>query len=179
MFYEVKKVPRYSDMLIYLRKRKGLSQQELATELKMSRSAISMYETGKREPDLETFEIFADFYNVDMNTLTGSQNTMSFPANITPMPATISRSRLGTIACGEPILADQNKVSAPSDLSEEAVEIGRAYDRATPKDRSTVRAALADQLQAPMKVAAKGGVTLNACDVDSITFQGGEGELPR
>lgn len=38
----------------------------------MTRSAIGMYETGKREPDLETLEAFADYYNVDMNTLTGS-----------------------------------------------------------------------------------------------------------
>lgn len=60
-----------SDMLIYLRKRKGLSQQELANILQISRSSIGMYETGKREPDLETLELFADFYNVDMNTLTG------------------------------------------------------------------------------------------------------------
>lgn len=59
------------DMLIYLRKREGLSQQELADKLEMTRSAISMYETGKREPDLETLETFADFYNVDMDTLTG------------------------------------------------------------------------------------------------------------
>ena len=42
-----------SDMLTYLRKRKGLSQQELANTLKISRSAIGMYETGKREPDLK------------------------------------------------------------------------------------------------------------------------------
>lgn len=34
-----------------------------------------MYETGKREPDLETLEVFADFYNVDMNTLTGRTPT--------------------------------------------------------------------------------------------------------
>lgn len=68
---------------------------------------------------------------------------------------------------------------APFDLSEEAVEIGRAYDQATSKDQGTVRAALADQLQAPLKVAAQSGVTLDACDVDNITFPGGEGELPR
>ncbi len=60
-----------SDMLVYLRKRSTLSQQELADKLGMTRSAIGMYETGKREPDLETLEVFADFYNVDMNTLTG------------------------------------------------------------------------------------------------------------
>lgn len=64
-------MPHYSDMLIYLRKRSRLTQQELADRTGLSRSAIGMYETGRREPDLETLEIFADFYNVDMNTLTG------------------------------------------------------------------------------------------------------------
>jgi transcriptional regulator with XRE-family HTH domain len=62
----------YSDMLVYLRKRANLSQAELASRTGLTRSAISMYETGKRQPDLETFEILADFYNVDMNTLTGT-----------------------------------------------------------------------------------------------------------
>lgn len=61
-----------SDMLTFLRKRAGLSQQDLADKLEISRSAIGMYETGRREPDLETLEAFADFYNVDMNTLTGN-----------------------------------------------------------------------------------------------------------
>ena len=67
-----------SDMLVYLRKRKGLSQQELAEKTGLTRSAIGMYETGKRNPDLETLEMFADFYNVDMNTLTGG--TKAFKA---------------------------------------------------------------------------------------------------
>ena len=62
---------KLSDMLVYLRRREGLSQGELANRLGISRSSIGMYETGKREPELETLEVFADFYNVDMNTLTG------------------------------------------------------------------------------------------------------------
>lgn len=61
----------FNDVLVYLRKRTGLSQVELAQKTGLSRSAISMYETGKREPDLETFEIFADYFNVDMNTIMG------------------------------------------------------------------------------------------------------------
>ena len=65
-------MPQLTDMLIYLRKRAGLTQQELAEKTGLTRSTIGMYETGKREPDLETLEVFADFYNVDMNTLTGS-----------------------------------------------------------------------------------------------------------
>lgn len=61
----------FSDMLIYLRKRMGLSQQELADKIGLTRSTIGMYETAKREPDFETTEILADFFNVNMDTLLG------------------------------------------------------------------------------------------------------------
>ena len=68
---------KLSDMLIYLRKRDNVTQEELSRAIGISRSAIGMYESGKREPNLETLEIFADFYNVDMNTLTGKNTETS------------------------------------------------------------------------------------------------------
>ncbi|WP_101698537.1 helix-turn-helix domain-containing protein [Clostridium minihomine] len=61
----------FSNTLKQLRKNKGLTQAELAQELGMSKSSISMYEIGAREPDFETLEAFADYFNVDMNYLTG------------------------------------------------------------------------------------------------------------
>ena len=61
----------FASMLQYLRKREGLSQRELAARLKMSASAICMYETGKRHPSFEDEEAIADFFNVDLNTLRG------------------------------------------------------------------------------------------------------------
>ena len=61
----------FADMLVYLRKRDGLSQQALADRTKLTRSAVSMYETGQREPDFETLEVLADFFNVNMDTLLG------------------------------------------------------------------------------------------------------------
>ena len=61
----------FSDILVLLRKQDGLTQEEVAQRLGMSRSALSMYETGKREPDFETMEMLADFYNVNMDTLYG------------------------------------------------------------------------------------------------------------
>lgn len=61
----------FKDMLKYLRKRENLSQAELALKLGLAKSTISMYEVGKREPDIETLECIADFFNVDMNFLLG------------------------------------------------------------------------------------------------------------
>lgn len=94
---------KFSDVLTYLRKRSNMSQQQLADATRLTRSAVSMYETGKREPDFETLEVFADFFNVSMDTLTGrSENERTPPLSFTMVP------RIGEIACGEPILAEQN-----------------------------------------------------------------------
>lgn len=54
-----------------LRLEEHLTQAELASIIGISKSTISMYENGNREPDFETLESFADYFNVDMNYLTG------------------------------------------------------------------------------------------------------------
>lgn len=59
----------FKDMLKRLREERGLSQDELARLTQLSKSTISMYENGNREPKFETLEVIADFFNVDMNTL--------------------------------------------------------------------------------------------------------------
>lgn len=64
-------MPDFKDMLKYFRMRDGLSQSELAAKLGIAASTISMYEVGKREPDFETEEMIADFFNTDLNTLRG------------------------------------------------------------------------------------------------------------
>lgn len=54
-----------------LRSASGLTQAEMAERLGISRSTIGMYETGAREPDFETLEKIADFFNVDTDFLLG------------------------------------------------------------------------------------------------------------
>lgn len=54
-----------------LRISSGLTQVEMADRLGISRSTIGMYETGAREPDFETLEAIADFFNVDTDYLLG------------------------------------------------------------------------------------------------------------
>lgn len=57
-----------------LRASQNLTQDELAKKLELSKSSISMYENGNREPDFETLELIADYFNVDMNYLLGNTN---------------------------------------------------------------------------------------------------------
>lgn len=64
----------FNERLRELRQNKGLSQSQLAEALNISKSAISMYELGRREPDLETLEGIADFFNVDINYLLGKED---------------------------------------------------------------------------------------------------------
>lgn len=68
-------------MLKYLRNRSNLSQSELADKLGVAKSTISMYEVGKREPDFETLELIADFFNVDMNFLLGKSDSENIQLN--------------------------------------------------------------------------------------------------
>lgn len=74
----------FSERFKELRKEKGMSQRELATALHMSNSAVAMYETGKRQPDLEALEQIADFFNVDMDYLLGRKNTTHRIVEIDP-----------------------------------------------------------------------------------------------
>lgn len=72
----------FNETLKKLRIEKKLTQEELAQATGLSRSAIGMYESGSREPNFETLEILADFFNVDMNTLLDrSQSSQGYYLN--------------------------------------------------------------------------------------------------
>lgn len=69
---------KFSDTLVYLRKRDGLSQQELADKMSVSRSLIGMYEAGQRMPSFEMLEALADIFNVNMDFLIGHSDSGDF-----------------------------------------------------------------------------------------------------
>lgn len=96
----------FKDELKKLRQKYGLTQEELAQKMGLSKSTISMYENGNRVPSLEQLEAFADFFHADLNILTGKEAVL--PENILPLPTMRTLPLLGTIACGAPILAQQN-----------------------------------------------------------------------
>lgn len=61
----------FQNIFKQLRLSSGLTQVEMAEKIGISRSTIGMYETGAREPDFETLEKIADFFNVDIDYLLG------------------------------------------------------------------------------------------------------------
>lgn len=64
----------FGQNLAKLRKEKNLSQYKLAELMNFSRGQIANYEQGSREPDFETLERFADFFEVSIDYLLGRSN---------------------------------------------------------------------------------------------------------
>lgn len=60
-----------------LRKEKGLSQYKAAEKLGFSRGKLANYEQGTREPDYETLQKLADFYDCSTDYLLGRSELTS------------------------------------------------------------------------------------------------------
>lgn len=58
-----------AENLKYLRKKKKLSQQELADFFKIPRTTLGDYERGKTEPNIETLIRLSDFYKINLDQL--------------------------------------------------------------------------------------------------------------
>lgn len=59
------------------RVRTGKSQLEVAASIGISNAALSNYETGYREPDLETLKHLAIYYGVSLDDLAEAECTIS------------------------------------------------------------------------------------------------------
>ena len=63
-----------------LRNNKGLTQEQLAKVFNMSRSTYAQHEVDRRNPDYETLNLFADFFNVTTDFLLGRTDDPAPPA---------------------------------------------------------------------------------------------------
>lgn len=54
-----------------LREKEKLSREALAEKIGITYWSLSKYETGKREPDIDTLQKIADFFMVTLDYLTG------------------------------------------------------------------------------------------------------------
>ena len=57
------------------RKAQGLSQAQLGAELGLSASSIAMWETDKRDPDIQTLLELSNFLGVDFNCFLNANDT--------------------------------------------------------------------------------------------------------
>ena len=60
------------DMILQLRTKRGLSQEELAEKVFVTRQAVSRWENGDTTPNTETLKLLSKLFDVSINTLLGS-----------------------------------------------------------------------------------------------------------
>lgn len=89
------------EIILDLRTRNGLSQDELAEKIFVTRQAISRWENGETIPGIETLKLLSKLFDVSINTLLGSPR------------------KLICQCCGMPL--------EDSVISKEKDEIGRAH----------------------------------------------------
>ena len=87
------------ETLKIIRKRKGIKQKEVADYLGITGSAYNHYESGRNQPDIQTLNKLADYFNVTVDMLLGrseiqeiidnytqSENDSNFENNIVIIP---------------------------------------------------------------------------------------------
>lgn len=62
------------DVILQLRKQRGLSQDELAEKVFVTRQAVSRWETGETIPNTETLKLLSNLFGVSINRLLGGNN---------------------------------------------------------------------------------------------------------
>ena len=88
-----------------LRKKRGYSQDELAELASLNRVTVAKYELGRVEPGAQALMRIAEALDVSADRLLGIEDRKTSPyIQIVEKSVPI----LGSIACGQPIFADEN-----------------------------------------------------------------------
>lgn len=67
-------MPKISENIVFFRKKNGVSQAELAEKLYVTPQAVSRWERGETEPDLETIQRIADIFQVGVEELVSGES---------------------------------------------------------------------------------------------------------
>lgn len=100
----------FSKQLIKLRQSRGLTQEQLASGLEITRDAVAYYENQAKNPGSESIQKLADFFGVDPGTLFTNEETKK-----TPGPASKIEKQLNAIR--QLPKKDQRAISAVLDMA--------------------------------------------------------------
>ena len=64
------------EILKTLREKRGLTQEQLAQRVLVTRQAVSRWETGETQPNTETLKLLSREFDVSINTLLGSPRSL-------------------------------------------------------------------------------------------------------
>lgn len=100
---------KFAKRLYILRKEKGLSQKDLAAEIGVSPSSISLWEADKVVPEAEKILHLAKFFEVSSDYLLGSSNFIKQKSIIT-QTSLLNIDKIVSIPVFDRILVDENIV---------------------------------------------------------------------
>ncbi len=60
---------KFNEKLLALRRKQGLSQEELGMELQVSRQTISKWEAGQSYPDFQRLVMLSDYFGMSLDEL--------------------------------------------------------------------------------------------------------------
>lgn len=84
------------DVIFELRNKKGMSQDELAEKVFVTRQAVSRWENGDTTPNTETLKLLSKLFDVSINTLLGAPRQLICQCCGMPLEdSTISREKDG------------------------------------------------------------------------------------
>lgn len=103
---------RMSEKLVLLRAERDLTQQQLAKIAGVSDKAVSTWENDARSPKLNSIQRICDYFGLNFNSFIDESKDYAdatrFPANVEPLRWGKPVPLVGSIACGTPILAEEN-----------------------------------------------------------------------
>jgi len=67
----------FNEKMQELRKQKGLTQEELAERLYVSRTAVSKWESGRGYPNIESLKAIANFFSVSIDVLLSGDEVLT------------------------------------------------------------------------------------------------------
>ncbi len=67
----------FNEKLQELRKQKGLTQEELAEKLYVSRAAISKWESGRGYPSIDSLKAISKFFSISLDELLSSEEALN------------------------------------------------------------------------------------------------------
>ena len=106
----------FHNKLYNLRKQKGLSQEELANRLNVSRQTISKWEVGDSTPDMEKLVAISDMFEISLDELVMDK---------VPTQIGETSSKIGvTNELKGKVLTDENKKKAKKGFKIAAIIIG-------------------------------------------------------
>lgn len=92
----------------YYRKLRRMTQKELGERVGVKHNTISSYENGINEPEQDLLFKIADVLDININELFPPTNYDVTNVKIAVQSDMVRIPVIGTIACGDPILADEN-----------------------------------------------------------------------